>query len=130
MPREAVALAFLVTALLGSGCATPQAAPPSGGEPQSGERDCFNQSMVHGFSLIDDHTVDVSVGANRHYILTTSWNAHDLNWSEAIELRSTTGWICTGNGLGVEVRGGHPRMTYPITGVARAPEPAPSEHHN
>jgi hypothetical protein len=114
-----------------------QAEPPhaaAAGAQEPAQRDCFNASLVSGFNLIDNHTVDVSVGANRHYWLTTAWNAHDLNWSEAIALHSTTGWICAGNGLGVEISGGHPHMTYPITGIARAPEaqqrPAAGEHHD
>ena len=88
-------------------------------------RDCFASRSILGSSIVDEHTVKVSVGARRDYILTTNWNARNLDWSEAIALRSTTGWICTGNGLGVSVTGGRPRQTYPITGIARAPEPAP-----
>ena len=110
---------FSVLLALGA-CATPTA----GATPPSG-RDCFAQSSVLGYSLIDQHNVKVHVGASRDYILTTNWNAYDLNWRETIALRSPTGWICTGNGLGVDVTGGSPVRTYPITGITRAPEPAP-----
>jgi hypothetical protein len=72
--------------------------------------------------VIDDHRVRVSVRSSRRYILSTSWNAHDLAWTEAIAIRSTTDWICTSNGLGVEVIGGRPYRAYPITGVAREEE--------
>ena len=88
-------------------------------------RDCFASRSILGYSIVDDHNVKVHVGASRDYILTTNWNARNLDWSEAIALRSTTGWICTGNGLGVDVTGGRPRQTYPITNITRAPAPAP-----
>jgi uncharacterized protein DUF6491 len=90
-------------------------------------RDCFLASSVNGYSYVNEHTVRVTVGANRHYLLGTTWNAQDLNWTEAIALRSRgSDWICTGNGLGVEVTGGRPRQTYPITSITREPEPPPA----
>jgi hypothetical protein len=91
-------------------------------------RDCFFASSVNGYNVVDEHTVRVTVGANRHYLLSTTWNARDLNWSEAIALRSSPGGqVCTGNGLGVEVRGGRPPQTYPITSVTREPDAAPAQ---
>ncbi|MBI3439922.1 MAG: hypothetical protein HY054_14950 [Proteobacteria bacterium] len=110
---------FSILLVLGA-CTTPSA----GATPPAG-RDCFASSSVLGYSIVDEHNVKVHVGASRDYILTTNWNARNLDWGEAIALRSTTGWICTGNGLGVDVTGGRPSQTYPITGIARAPAPAP-----
>jgi hypothetical protein len=83
-----------------------------------------------GYNVVDNHSVRITVGANRHYLLATTWNARDLNWSEAIALHTATGQVCTGNGLGVEVRGGRPPQTYPITSITREPEtpPAASSH--
>jgi hypothetical protein len=111
-----VAIACAAFAL--SACATP--APPDG-------RDCFLNRQITGYSVIDEHHVRVSVGAGRRYILTTNWNAHDLRWTEAIAIRSTGDWICTGNGLGVDVIGGTPRQTYPIVSIEREPEPPPEQ---
>ena len=92
-----------------------------------GSRDCFLASSVSGFNVVDDHTVRVTAGPSRHYLLGTTWNARDLNWSEEIALRSRgNDWICVGNGLGVEVRGGRPPQTYPITSVTREPETPPT----
>jgi hypothetical protein len=105
-------------ALALSACATQSGSPPEG-------RDCFSNAQINGYSVIDDHHVRISVGANRRYILTTKWNAHDLVWTEAIAIRSTTDWICTGGGLGVDVIGGRPRRHYPIDTIEREPEPAP-----
>ena len=111
---------FSILLILGACATSPfaSATAPAG-------RDCFASRSILGYSIVDEHNVRVSVGASRNYILSTNWNARDLDWSEVIALRSTTGWICTGNGLGVEVTGGRPRRTYPITSITRAPEPAP-----
>jgi hypothetical protein len=70
--------------------------------------DCFNSEQVNGYSVIDNNHVGLSVGASRQYVLTTMWNARDLDWTHAIAIRSSTGRICTGNGLGVELIGGDP----------------------
>lgn len=114
---------LLAIAALGlAACASTE----TGASADAGARDCFSSSQVNGYSVIDDHRVRVSVSANRNYILSTSWNAHDLNWTEAIALRSGPGQICTGNGLGVEIVGGNPPRTFPITGIAREPDPVPA----
>lgn len=87
--------------------------------------DCFRSEQVSGYSVIDDHNVGLSVGASRQYVLTTSWNARDLDWTHAIAIRSATGRICTGNGLGVSLIGGDPQRTYPVSQIARAPDDNP-----
>lgn len=115
-----IILALAAAAAL-SACATPpadQATAPEG-------RDCFNSNSVSGFSYIDENHIQITVGANRKYILTTMFNARDLDWTQAIALRSTTSWICTGNGLGVEVIGGELHRNYPITAIERAPDDTP-----
>ncbi len=113
---------FIAAALGLTACASPTAGATAN-TPGEG-RDCFQTANVSGYNYIDQHHVRLTVGASRNYILTTTWNARDLDWTQAVALHSTSGWICTGNGLGVELSGGHPRRTYPITGIAREPEPA------
>ncbi len=108
----------IATALLLSACA----ATPHTVSANAAERDCFFAESVSGYSVVDDHNVRVNVGASRAYILSTNWNARDLDWTQTIAIRSTLGRICTGNGLGVDIIGGDPRRTYPITSIARAPE--------
>lgn len=88
-------------------------------------RDCFHADSVSGYEYLDEHSVAVRVGANRRYVLSTEWNARDLNWEHVIALHSTTSWICTGAGLGVEIIGGEPRRHYPVSSVARAPDQPP-----
>ena len=116
-------LATLAAAALAlAACATPEAGQ-SASAPAG--RDCFNSDSVGAFSYLDNRHISVSVGASRKYTLTTMFNARDLDWTQAIAIRSTTSWICTGNGLGVEIIGGDPQQTYPITAIERAPEEDP-----
>jgi len=106
------------TALAIAGCAaqTEQAENAS-------QRACFAADTANGFNYIDENHISLSAGPGRRYILTTMFNARDLDWTQAIAVRSTSGWICTGNGLGVEIIGGDPVRTYPVTYIARALEP-------
>lgn len=109
---------FASAALLLTACAT-------GSETTSAsERDCFRSESVSGFNVIDRNTIRVNVGASRHYLFTTNWATTNLDFSERIAIRSTNGYICTGNGLGVEVVGGRPVASYPIQSIVREPEPA------
>jgi hypothetical protein len=106
-------------AFLAAGCASDGAT-----QTAAGDRDCFRSSQVRGYNVVDDRHVELRVGANERYILETDWNARDLNWDQRIGLRSTTGSICTGNGLGVDIIGGEPQRRYTIVSIIRAPEPA------
>lgn len=112
-------LSIAVAALLTAACATGPHDQPAA------DRDCFRSDDVRGYSVIDDTHIGLTVGHNRNYVLTTMWNARDLDWTQAIGIRSTTGWICTGNGLGVELIGGDPQRNFPIVSIERAAdEPA------
>lgn len=110
------------TAIIGlAACATPE----QSAETPSEGRDCFRAETVSGYEVIDDHNIRVRVGPSRTYTMHTSWNVNDLDWTNALALRSDTGWICTGNTRGgVEVTGGQLHRTYPIQSVTRdAPPP-------
>jgi hypothetical protein len=108
----------LAAALFLTACAS------AGEDTTSAARDCFRSETATGFNVIDRTTIEVRAGASRRYRLTTSWPTNNLDFSQHVGLRSPTGYICTGNGLGVEVVGGEPRQTYPIESVARVLEPA------
>ena len=82
----------------------------------------WSRYAVNGYEYVDEHSVVVRVGANRRYVLSTEWNSRDLNWEHVIAIRSTTSWICTGAGLGVEIIGGEPRRHYPVSSIAHAPD--------
>jgi hypothetical protein len=114
---------FFVTfaALALSACAS---STEDGNSASSEERDCFTAASVNGYEVVDDHAIRVRVSASRRYTLHTSWNASDLDWSQALALRSSTNWICTGNARGlVEITGGPLGRTFPIDSITRDPEP-------
>jgi hypothetical protein len=110
---------LLAAAFALAACATGETTNSAASAP-GGERDCFRGEDVSGFSVIDDHNIGLRVHG-RNYILTTAWNARDLDWTQAIGIRSQTNWICTGSGIGVDVIGGEPQRNYPISQIARAP---------
>jgi hypothetical protein len=120
MQKILIAFSALFALWTLAACASTDAA---GGQSASAN-DCFNSEQANGFTVIDNTHIGLRVGANRNYVLTTMWNARDLDWTHAIALRSSTGRICTGNGLGVELIGGDPRRTYPIVSITRAAEDA------
>jgi len=107
---------FLALAL--SACATDAADTNAA----AASNDCFRSAQITGFSVIDRSHVGISVGASGRYVFTTMWNTYDLDWTHAIAIRSATGLICTGSGLGVDVIGGEPRRSYPVVSIERAPE--------
>ncbi len=111
-------IGLFASALLLSACATDTQSAAAG------DRDCFRTAEVRGFNVIDRSTVEIRVGASERYVLTTNWPTNNLDYSQRIAIRSPTGHVCTGNGLGVEIVGGDPQQTYPIQSIARAPEPA------
>jgi hypothetical protein len=101
------------------------ASTEAGSQQSSSTLDCFRSEQVSGYSVIDNDHIGLSVGASRKYVLTTMFNARDLDWTHAIALRSATGRICTGNGLGVQLIGGDPQRTYPVSEITRAPDDEP-----
>jgi hypothetical protein len=117
---------MILTALLALWTLAACASSEDAGSQTASSRDCFNSEQVSGFNVIDNTHIGLRVGANRNYVLTTMWNARDLDWTQAIAIRSSTGRICVGNGLGVELVGGDPRRNYPIVSIERAPEDEPA----
>jgi hypothetical protein len=113
---------MILTALFALWTLAACASSDAGETQNASASDCFRSEDARGFSVIDNTHIGLSVGANRDYVLTTMWNARDLDWTQAIAIRSATGRICVGNGLGVELIGGEPRRTYPIVSIERAPD--------
>lgn len=107
----------LASALALGACAT-----EGGAQSATVDRDCFFASQVSGYTVVDDHNVQVRAGTGL-YVLTTLFNARQLDWSQAIALRSATGSICTGTTPGVDIIGGEPVRTYPVQSIARVPTP-------
>ncbi len=71
--------------------------PPADAAPARAS-DCFNARNVSGFRPVNRETVDLTVGANRHYRLDLLGYCPDVDWSWRIALRTRGGssWICRG----------------------------------
>jgi hypothetical protein len=104
-------------AVLG-GCETAQSADRA----SAANRDCFRTLDVRSYGVLDEHRIRVHVSPQREYYLTINQNVRDLDWTHTISIRSTTSFICTGNGLGVQLMGGDPPFPYPVTNIERAPQ--------
>lgn len=116
LAASALALAACSTAARDDAAQSASAAPA---------QDCFRNDDIFGYGMVDDHTIEVRA-RGRYYVFGTNWNVRDLDWSQQIAIRSATSWICTGNGVGVEIIGGSPERRYPITSITRkAEEPDP-----
>jgi hypothetical protein len=83
-------------------------------------RDCFWANDVNGYTVVDDRTVDVSVGANRVYRLTLFSDAHDIDFGHTIAIESRGGLsICSGLDATIIVPSTIGPRRYPVTKVRR-----------
>lgn len=113
MLRSSLLAAFAAVAL--SACAATQTAEgPS-------ERECFRNIDINGYSVVDERRVRVRIGPTREYVLTLNRDFRDADWTQAIAIRSPVSFVCTGNGLGVQVVGGDPEQFYQVISIERAP---------
>lgn len=102
------------------------ASPTQSADSESSSRDCFRTVDVRGYGVVDEHRIRARVSTTREYYMTIAQNTRDLDWNHAIALRSTTSFICVGNGLGVQVMGGDPAVPYQVTRIERAPDDTPA----
>jgi hypothetical protein len=112
--------ALIAAGLALAACASDPAAQAS----EAGGRDCFRNDQISGFNVVGDNAVKVNVSPSRDYLLTVNHSAHQLETSEHIAIDAPgSGLICTGNGLGVNLRGGDvPGDRWVVTSIVRAPE--------
>lgn len=113
--------------LVGAALLTASCAATAEQTAAAGARDCFNAASVTGFGVIDARTVRIDVGARRQYAMTLMNDARELNYNERLGVETNQNWICTGNGLGVEVHSldsNIPR-SWPVTAIARLPDDVP-----
>jgi hypothetical protein len=89
--QETIIVAVLAAAALSSCTANPPASSRA-----AGGGTCFNASMVNNFNGNPDGTVDITVGVNTYFRLTTDGTCSDIDWKNQIGLKSTTGsdFIC------------------------------------
>jgi hypothetical protein len=88
-------------------------------------QDCFPARAITGYGISGEHTAYLTVGT-RHYFLHINDSARDLDWDYSIRVRSLSTFICTGNGLGVQLMGGYPPISHQVVGIERAPPGEPA----
>lgn len=71
--------------------------PPAGAASQS-NRQCFLASNVNNFNGNPDGTVDIQVGVNQYYRLTTDGSCPNIDWKNRVAIQTTTGgdFVCGG----------------------------------
>lgn len=111
-------LTILAAALALSACASPTGASASAA---GSDRDCFRSLDVRGYSVVDDHRVQLRVSPSREYILIIPQQTRNLDWTHAISVRSASSFICVGDPSGVQLMGGDPPQPYQVSHVERAP---------
>jgi hypothetical protein len=115
---------YLLVALCALGaCATQEASTETASTPPAG-RDCFLSSNITTQRVIDDEHIGVRAGS-RDYIITVRGNANDLKTGDPLVIDAHNGWICTGNGLGLNLSVADPLRPLFVTEIARAPETPP-----
>jgi len=117
-----VRLTLIAAALAVAACASPTGASSASA---SSDRDCFRSLDVRGYSVLDDHRVQLRVSPSREYILTIPEQSRNLDWTHAISVRSMSNFICVGDPSGVQLMGGEPALPYQVTNIERAPSDAP-----
>lgn len=87
--------AAAATAMTVSACATSPA--PESAAAQSG-RQCFLASSVNSFNGNSDGTVDIQVGANQYFRLTTDGTCPNIDWRTRVGIQTTSGgdFVCNG----------------------------------
>ena len=113
----------LTAALMAAATSAAPLATATAGEA-SPTRDCFPTRAITGYGISGEHTAYLTVG-NRHYFLHIIDSARDLDWNYNIRVRSLSTFICTGNGLGVQLMGGYPPIPHQVVGIERAPPGEP-----
>ncbi len=96
------------------------AAPITTAAASSPHDDCFPTRAITGYGIVDPRTAYLTVGT-RHYLVRITGDSRDLDYNYAIRVRSISTFICTGNGLGVQLMGGYPPIPHQVTSIERAP---------
>ena len=97
------------------------AAAPNALAAQKDRSSCFLASQVNGFNVVDDQTVDVSIGPKTVYRLTLFAPSQNIDWTQRIAIRTRGGgsWICSGMDAEIIVPGDIGMRNYPVTDVRK-----------
>ena len=102
--------------VLVAGCMANPGAPR---QAAAGARQCFNASQVNSFHAVDRDTVYVTTGVRRMYQLEIVGVCPDVDWTQRIALRSTSGssWVCSGLDAELLVPSPSGLQRCPVVGV-------------
>lgn len=108
--------ASAAAAALAAGC---MANPGPTAQTAAGARQCFNASQVNSFHAVDRDTVFVRTGVRRMYQLEIVGVCPDIDWTQRIALRSTSGssWVCSGLDAELLVPSPSGLQRCPVVGV-------------
>lgn len=72
---------------------------PQSEAPATGNRDCFNVSMVTGYETVDDDTIRLDAGLSSKYEVDLSGGqCRNVDWTQRLAVESTpSSFICTGS---------------------------------
>lgn len=118
-PAALGALLIAAPAFAGEGTG-PAPSGPAPSKLSKAERACFRASDVHGFNVVDDRTVDVSVSPRNVYRLKLFARSPDIDWTQSIgiQARGST-WVCSGADATIIVPGEMGVRRYPVTEVRK-----------
>lgn len=94
--------------------------PPAGAAAQS-DRQCFLASAVNNFNGNPDGTVDIQVGVNQYFRLTTDGSCPNIDWKNRVAIQTTTGgdFVCSAfDARFIVPDGGMGRQSCNITAIA------------
>lgn len=89
-------------------------------KPKPDRSQCFRADDINGFSVVDDQTVDVSIGPRNVWRLTLFSPARDIDTAQriAVEARGSS-WVCQGMDATVIAPGPIGVQRYPVTAVRK-----------
>jgi len=121
MMRHLTVSAALCAALLAPPTiAAAQAEKPAAKPAPKAQRACFRAQDVDGFNVIDDETVDVSVGVRDVYRLTLFAPSRDIDWTQRIGVQARGGsWICSAMDATIIVPGPLGVERYPVSAIRK-----------
>ena len=117
MLRFLIPLSGLVLVM---GCA-PSPSAPDASRLADGKRQCFAAQQVSGFNAIGRDKVYVTVGARTHYELDVLATCMDIDWTNAVAIRTRSGssWVCEGFDAELIVPGPTGLQRCPVLGVRK-----------
>ena len=114
--RKFIKIVAVAGAAATAGCMASQGSPA---QMATDGRQCFNAAQVNSFHAVDRDTVYVTTGVRRMYQLEIVGVCPDVDWTQRVGLRSTSGsnWVCSGLDAELLVPSPSGLQRCPVVGV-------------